>query len=57
MTDKTDTSGVELSVFSQLEKDYNVLYRALELILEETYVPYTMKRIAESALDKVTIKP
>ena len=54
---KIDMTSIEFSAIAQMEKDYRVLYRALELILEEHYVPYTMKRIAESALDQVTIKP
>jgi len=54
---KIDMSSIEFSAINQMAKDYEILYRTIELILEEGYVPYTMKRIAESALNRVTIKP
>ena len=54
---KIDMSSIEFSAINQMAKDYEILYRALELILKEDYVPYTMKRIAESALDEVQTRP
>ena len=54
---KIDMTSIEFSAIAQMEKDYRVLYRALELILEEDYVPYAILRIAASALARATIKP
>ena len=57
---KIEMSSIEFSAISQMEKDYKVLYEALDVIstmVALTYTPFKMQWIAKSALDKITIIP
>ena len=57
---KIDMSGIEFSAIVQMEKDYKVLYEALEEILKMvgySYDPRDMQLIAGYALSRVTFKP
>ena len=57
---KIDMSGIEFSAIVQMEKDYKVLYEALEDISKMVgynYDPGEMQLVANHALDRVTIKP
>ena len=57
---KIDMSGIEFSAIVQMEKDYKVLYEALEeisKIIDYNYAPREMQLIANYALRRVTIKP
>ena len=55
----------EFSAIAQLGKDYEILYRALERIsdmVDENHemremFPFAMKKVANMALDDVTIRP
>jgi len=54
---KIDMSIVEWDAISQMAKDYEILYDALEEISDMVLDPFRMKFAADNALDKVTIKP
>ena len=57
---KIEMSSVEYSAINQMEKDYKILYEALEDISKMAAlnnVPREMQMVANCALDRVTIKP
>ena len=62
---RIDLSSIEFSAIAQLGKDYEILYRALERIADmedEHYgnrapFPRAMQKVANMALDDVTIRP
>jgi len=54
---KIDMTSIEFSAIAQMEKDYKILYEALERIAEMPYISYRARVAAQMALNKVTIKP
>ena len=57
---KIEMTGIEFSAIVQMEKDYKVLYEALEEIskmIDYNYAPGDILFVANYALDRVTIKP
>ena len=57
---KIDMSSIEFSAISQMAKDYEILYEALEDISKMValnYAPGDILFVANYALDRVTIKP
>ena len=70
---KIGMSSIEFSAIAQMAKDYEILYRALESIADmvdensekwvcngvtlNEYFPRAMQKVANMALDDVTIKP
>ena len=57
---KIDMTAKDWDAINQMEKDYKVLYEALEEILKMvgySYDPRDMQLIAGYALNRVTFKP
>ena len=57
---KIEGLSIEFSAINQMEKDYKILYEALEDIskmVSFNYAPGDMRFVANYALERVTIKP
>ena len=57
---KIDMTANDWDAINQMEKDYKILYEALEDISKMValnYAPGDMRFVANCALDRVTIKP